>query len=148
MKAVLMAGCLLSAVAPLDPPARTDRRFVFLGKVFGPQPILETMPGGAFDTARGFPRQSGGIGTGVAKRPGQSSASGVGVLGVNGGLRIAMARLAGVCRAWGIAATWKRPDQGTPLRIFQYSTPGLSGKAESNVRHAFWPGLNRKLGGS
>lgn len=56
--------------APTDwtPPSWSDRRQVFLKKLFGPQAILETVPGTAFDTARGFPRQWGRGGTGIAKR--------------------------------------------------------------------------------
>lgn len=79
MKAALMAGCLLAAMAqaqpsattaptPFDPPTWSDRRQVFFKKLFGPQAILETVPGAAFDTARGFPRQWGRGATGVEKR--------------------------------------------------------------------------------
>jgi hypothetical protein len=53
-----------------DPPNWSDRRQVFFKKLFGPQAILETVPGAAFDTARGFPSQWGRGGTGVAKRLG------------------------------------------------------------------------------
>ena len=59
-----------SSSAPFDAPTWADRREVFLKKLFGPQAILETVPGTAFDTARGFPRQWGRGGTGIAKRLG------------------------------------------------------------------------------
>lgn len=58
------------AAAPVSPPKWSDRRNVFLKKLFGGQAILETMPGTAFDTARGFPRQWGRGGVGIAKRIG------------------------------------------------------------------------------
>ncbi len=58
------------AVTPLDPPEWSDRRGVFFKKLFGPQAILETVPGTIFDTARGFPRQWGRGGLGAAKRLG------------------------------------------------------------------------------
>ncbi len=54
--------------APVDPPTWADRRHVFFRKLLGPQAILETVPGVAFDTARGFPGQWGRGGTGIAKR--------------------------------------------------------------------------------
>jgi hypothetical protein len=74
-----MAWCLFAAVAqvqpsatpapaPFDPPTWADRRQVFFKKLFGPQAILETVPGAAFDTARGFPRQRGRGTAGVEKR--------------------------------------------------------------------------------
>lgn len=79
MKASLIAGCLFAAMAqaqpsattaptPFDPPTWVDRRQVFFKKLFGPQAILETVPGAAFDTARGFPRQWGRGAAGVEKR--------------------------------------------------------------------------------
>ena len=54
----------------IDSPAWSDRRNVFIRKLFGPQAILETVPGAAFDTARGFPRQWGRGGSGIEKRLG------------------------------------------------------------------------------
>lgn len=58
------------STAAIDPPDWSDRRRVFFRKLLGPQAILETVPGTAFDTARGFPRQWGRGGTGIAKRLG------------------------------------------------------------------------------
>ncbi|MFN7932679.1 MAG: hypothetical protein U0R19_05090 [Bryobacteraceae bacterium] len=55
---------------PFQPPTWSDRRHVFLRRVFGPQAVLETVPGTAFDTARNFPYQWGRTGKGVAKRLG------------------------------------------------------------------------------
>ena len=59
--------CLPFIAAPVDSPAWLDRRQVFHKKLFGPQAILENVPGSAFDTVRGFPRQWG-RGLGVAGR--------------------------------------------------------------------------------
>ena len=56
--------------AQIDSPAWSDRRHVFIRKLLGPQAILETVPGAAFDTARGFPRQWGRGGSGIEKRLG------------------------------------------------------------------------------
>ena len=56
--------------APIDPPEWSDRRRVFFRKLFGPQAILETVPGTIFDTARNFPRQWGRTGLGTVKRLG------------------------------------------------------------------------------
>lgn len=52
------------------PPTWAERRQVLLKKMFGPQAILETVPGAAFDTARDFPRQWGRGGPGITKRLG------------------------------------------------------------------------------
>lgn len=52
------------------PPTWAERRQVLLKRMFGPQAILETVPGAAFDTARGFPRQWGRGGPGITKRLG------------------------------------------------------------------------------
>ena len=54
----------------VDSPDWPDRGNVFFKKLFGPQAILETVPGAAFDTARGFPRQWGRGGPGIEKRLG------------------------------------------------------------------------------
>ena len=54
----------------LAPPTWKDRGHVFLRKLAGPQAILETVPGTAFDFARGFPRQWGRTPLGAAKRLG------------------------------------------------------------------------------
>lgn len=81
MKVFLILGLLFTGLANaqtdsasssalFDAPTWADRREVFLKKLFGPQAILETVPGTAFDTARGFPRQWGRGGTGIAKRLG------------------------------------------------------------------------------
>ena len=56
------------AAPVIVPPNWADRRGVFFRKLFGPQAILETVPGAAFDTARGFPRQWGRTTRGVGKR--------------------------------------------------------------------------------
>lgn len=56
--------------AAILPPTWSDRRQVFFRRLFGPQAILETVPGTAFDTARGFPRQWGRGTAGIAKRLG------------------------------------------------------------------------------
>lgn len=58
------------AAPVVDPPEWSDRRGVFLKKLFGPQAIFETVPGTIFDTVRGFPRQWGRGGVGIAKRLG------------------------------------------------------------------------------
>ena len=50
------------------PPTWKDRGHVFVAKLLGPQAILETVPGAAFDFARGFPRQWGRTPLGAAKR--------------------------------------------------------------------------------
>lgn len=85
MKRLLLATCLGLGIAAaqdsppsplattgalIDTPSWSDRRQVFFKKLFGPQAFLETVPGAAFDTARGFPSQWGRGGTGVAKRLG------------------------------------------------------------------------------
>ncbi len=81
MKTLLTLGLLCAGLVnaqsnsasgppPFEAPSWTDRREVFLKKLFGPQAILETVPGTAFDTARGFPRQWGRGGTGITKRLG------------------------------------------------------------------------------
>lgn len=81
MKWLLSLGCFAALLAqaqttppatndPYVPPSWSDRRQVFLKKLFGPQAILETVPGAAFDTARGFPAQWGRTGSGIAKRLG------------------------------------------------------------------------------
>jgi hypothetical protein len=50
---------VLPALAPTPIPRPTwgDRGHVYVQKIFGPQAILETIPGAAFDFARGFPGQ-------------------------------------------------------------------------------------------
>ena len=83
MKVTLLSVffCSLLAFGQADPggstapaqwraPTWQERRQVFFKKMLGPQAILETVPGAAFDTARGFPRQWGRGGTGIAKRLG------------------------------------------------------------------------------
>lgn len=76
---LLLAGCLTVGLAqaqsvpdtnaaPADPLDWSVRRHVFFKKLFGPQAILETIPGTAFDTARGFPGQWGRTVRGVEKR--------------------------------------------------------------------------------
>lgn len=52
------------------PPTWSDRHKVFFGRLLGPQAILETVPGAAFDFVRGFPRQWGRGLPGVEKRLG------------------------------------------------------------------------------
>ena len=59
-----------TAPAPFTPPSWSDRERVFLKEAFGAQAILETVPGAAFDTARGFPRQWGRSGIGIGRRLG------------------------------------------------------------------------------
>ena len=56
--------------APFIPPKWSDRRGVFFKRLFGPQAILETVPGTAFDTARNFPRQWGRTIRGTGQRLG------------------------------------------------------------------------------
>lgn len=56
------------APAAVIPPTWGDRWNVFFKKAVGPQAILETVPGAAFDTARNFPHQWGRGGIGIAKR--------------------------------------------------------------------------------
>lgn len=58
------------ASMPIAPPDWTDRRRVFFKKLFGPQALLETVPGTIFDTARNFPNQWGRTTRGTAKRLG------------------------------------------------------------------------------
>ena len=81
MKLLLMNTCLglrlvyaqapaTPAVDSVDPPNWSDRREVFFKRLFGPQALLETLPGTPFDTARGFPRQWGRGGIGISKRLG------------------------------------------------------------------------------
>ncbi len=60
----------LTVADNIEPPTWKDRGNVFLHKLVGPQAILETVPGTAFDYARGFPRQWGRGGIGIAKRLG------------------------------------------------------------------------------
>ena len=59
-----------TAAVQVDSPNWSDRRNVFFKKLYSPQAILETVPGTAFDTARGFPRQWGRGGLGISKRLG------------------------------------------------------------------------------
>ncbi|MBL8233020.1 MAG: hypothetical protein JNL98_31265 [Bryobacterales bacterium] len=152
MKAALMAGCLFAAVAeaqpsaapaPFDPPTWADRRQTFVKKLFGPQAILEPVPGLAFDTARGIPREWGRVAVGAGEgfemgvsaqrkqdarysrmpdcgfgeRLGNPSAGTVIVRGVNGGPTVGLARLTDVHGAWAIATTWNPPDHRNPLLI-------------------------------
>lgn len=68
-----VAATAVQSVAPAAAPGAptwADRRRVFLKRLFGPQAILETILGAAFDTARGFPAQWPRAGTGFAKRVG------------------------------------------------------------------------------
>ena len=60
----------VASTPPVDPPQWSDRRGEFFKRLFGPQAILETIPGTIFDTARGFPKQWGRGGVGIAKRLG------------------------------------------------------------------------------
>jgi hypothetical protein len=52
----------------IEPPTWKDRGHVFLKKLAGPEAVFETVPGTIFDYARGFPRQWGRGGLGIAKR--------------------------------------------------------------------------------
>lgn len=76
MTKLLLTGLLgllpLCAQAPpgWTPPDWADRRHVFFKRLVGPQAILETVPGTAFDTARGFPSQWGRSWSGIEKRLG------------------------------------------------------------------------------
>lgn len=54
----------------LAAPTWKDRREVFFKRLFGPQAVLETIPGATFDTARGFPAQWPRTSGGFAKRVG------------------------------------------------------------------------------
>lgn len=62
------AAAIGSAATKYVPPTWRERRDVALGKLFGPQAILETMPGAAFDTARNFPHSWGRGAPGFGKR--------------------------------------------------------------------------------
>jgi hypothetical protein len=65
------AAPALQKVAPAaGAPTWPDRRRVFLKRLFGPQAILETIPGAVFDTVRGFPGQWPRTRAGFAKRAG------------------------------------------------------------------------------
>lgn len=64
------AGQSVASAAKPAAPTWADRRRVFLKRLFDPQAFLETIPGAAFDTARGFPAQWPRTRTGFAKRVG------------------------------------------------------------------------------
>lgn len=55
-------------MAQYVPPTWKERRDVTFGKLFGPQAILETVPGAVFDTARDFPSSWGRRPSGFGKR--------------------------------------------------------------------------------
>ncbi|MBM3740247.1 MAG: hypothetical protein FJW39_31220 [Acidobacteria bacterium] len=75
--ALLVCVTAFSQTAPQTyvPPTWKERRTVFLKKMFGPQALVETVPGAAFDTAREFPsswgRGAGGFGKRTLSQYGQ-----------------------------------------------------------------------------